>query len=196
MSKQLALRVIVPVMLLFLADVLTVKSLGQSISQRVPTETRSDLIQVELASSQSTYRINDPIMISVTFRNASAEDWQVITAPPTWLVRLVVFDANGNRMTQRPAQNVPGGPFQPIYVDHPPGSVWRLIWRPRVAGPSAVSEFDLRAWGYYLDSPGIYRIQAIPTVRGQRTSRKGVVERFASDGVTINSNTIQITIVP
>lgn len=174
-----------------------------------PLEVRSDIIRLQLSSGRNTYRVGEPIMIAVHVINASHHTWFFRHFPAPAISSLVVDSAPGTRIAaQSPRGYMKNCP--PWYEDPacchipkpnlplPAGGAYAAddrCWKP---GSSLIATFDIRDWGYYLSTPGTYTIRAIPIIKeaNRENAEHGLAERFTTDGVTIASNTLTVTVIP
>lgn len=136
-----------------------------------------DIVLV-LAANSATYRLGEPIKLSIGLRNNGATDVSIDAESPWRAARLVITDASGRKIA------ADGDPSTQDYLSTHgillgAGKIITLSWM-------GMPWSDLSLWGYHLTKPGTYRIVGIPTVTGNY---------LVSDATTVRSNVLVFRVV-
>lgn len=153
-----------------------------------PYDVRNDIISARLALQQSTVREGLPVVLSVALHNGASSQYYVSLAPPWVLVHLRILDSRNREV--KPSRSLGTlSIFHPFAVPIDPGSSLTLSW------PVGVTWLPLENWGYAL-VPGTYSIQAVPSIFGfvPNSTHTGHIYRFVSDGKSVRSNAVTLTI--
>lgn len=141
---------------------------------------------VILQTDQSSYHSGDSIRVRLTLRNVSSHSVRFPPISLPGLVRLQVYDADGNRIK----------PGAPLYTSGGGGPNWDLDpgEERTLKGWTGHEWLNLRDWwGYGLRAPGQYTIIGIPMLAGPGPM---VDTETKPDAETMRSIQTTITIKP
>ena len=140
-------------------------------------------VVVVVASDRTAYSSGDAIRIRVGLKNSSSSDAQLGVYSPWYATKLIIHDANGNLVS--PAKDADTRSYSKQYVTVvKPGQTYVPTW-------DGNEWWDIGRWGYDLEKPSSYTIEATPA---ELMSFVQTGETFVPDLVTPRSNSITITI--
>lgn len=146
-----------------------------------------------LESDKPTYHTRDVIRLRVTATNLTDEVLRVIYYPPWVLCWLIVKDSEGNVIEQERPQWGARGSFASFTVKPRASTVLTYSAEDRTSlGWTDIEWTEIDKWGYTLDHPGTYTIQAVLHFAPLEETPAGL--RPTQVPADATSNTVQINI--